>query len=88
MRIVPATLADVKILAALNKRLIKDEEHPNPMTLEQLSACMSDWTYSRTTKARSLDTSSRLQDIRAADGAINTKSALKTAVAFVCNSCF
>ena len=58
MRIVPATLADVKILAALNKHPIKNEEHPNPMTVEQLSARMSDWTYARTTEALSLPASS------------------------------
>jgi ribosomal protein S18 acetylase RimI-like enzyme len=43
MKIIPATLADVKILAALNKRLIEDEQHPNPMNVDQLAERMGNW---------------------------------------------
>jgi len=45
MNIVPATLADVEILAKLNKRLIEDEQHPNPMNIEQLAERMSGWLH-------------------------------------------
>ena len=43
MKIIPATLADVKTLATLNKRLIEDEQHPNPMNINQLAERMSVW---------------------------------------------
>jgi ribosomal protein S18 acetylase RimI-like enzyme len=43
MKIRPATLADVDTLAVLNKRLIEDEKHPNPMNVEQLAERMSGW---------------------------------------------
>lgn len=45
MNIVPATLADVGILAKLNKRLIEDEQHPNPMDIKQLAERMSGWLH-------------------------------------------
>ena len=43
MKIRPATLADVKTLATLNKRLIEDEKHPNPMNMKQLVERISGW---------------------------------------------
>jgi len=43
MKIVPATLADVDTLATLNKRLIEDEQYPNPMNVEQLAERMAGW---------------------------------------------
>lgn len=43
MKIIPASLTDVDTLAALNKRLIEDEGHPNPMNLAQLAERMSGW---------------------------------------------
>jgi len=43
MNIRPATLADIGILALLNKRLIEDEKHPNPMSMAQLGERMSGW---------------------------------------------
>ena len=43
MKIFPASLSDIEILATFNKRLIDDEGHPNPMTIEQLAERMSDW---------------------------------------------
>ena len=38
-----ATLADVEQLAVLNKYLIEDEQHPNPMNVEQLAERMIGW---------------------------------------------
>ena len=38
-----AGLADVEELAELNKRLIEDEAHPNPMNVPQLSQRMRAW---------------------------------------------
>jgi ribosomal protein S18 acetylase RimI-like enzyme len=43
MKIVPATLEDVEILAQLNKRLIEDERYPNPMDVAQLAERMTGW---------------------------------------------
>jgi ribosomal protein S18 acetylase RimI-like enzyme len=43
MNIVPASLSDIETLAVLNKRLIEDEGHPNPMAVEQLADRMSGW---------------------------------------------
>lgn len=43
MKIIPANHKDIETLAVLNKRLIEDERHPNPMTIEQLSARMTGW---------------------------------------------
>ncbi len=43
MRIERATLADVPRLAEMNKRLIEDEGHPNPMSVPELVARMTDW---------------------------------------------
>jgi ribosomal protein S18 acetylase RimI-like enzyme len=43
MIIKQATLSDIDTLAALNKLLIEDEKHPNPMNIEQLAARMSGW---------------------------------------------
>ena len=43
MKIVPATLADIEILAQLNKRLIEDERYPNPMDVAQLAERMTGW---------------------------------------------
>ena len=43
MEIVRAELTDAKILAELNKRLIEDERHPNPMDIAQLTERMQEW---------------------------------------------
>lgn len=43
MKIITATLADVETLAKLNKRLIENEQHPNPMNIDQLAERMSSW---------------------------------------------
>ena len=43
MNIIPANPTDVETLAVLNKRLIEDEKHPNPMTVDQLAKRMSVW---------------------------------------------
>jgi ribosomal protein S18 acetylase RimI-like enzyme len=43
MRFTEATLSDVGTPAELNKRLIEDEDHPNPMNVEQLADRMSGW---------------------------------------------
>jgi ribosomal protein S18 acetylase RimI-like enzyme len=43
MRITKAELSDVEQLAVLNKHLIEDERHPNPMNVQQLAQRMSGW---------------------------------------------
>jgi ribosomal protein S18 acetylase RimI-like enzyme len=43
MQIMQVTLDDVDRLAVLNKYLIEDEQHPNPMNVEQLAKRMSGW---------------------------------------------
>jgi hypothetical protein len=43
MKITPASLTDIDTLAVLNKRLIEDEGHSNPMNVEQLAERMSGW---------------------------------------------
>ena len=43
MEIVKAELRDVKRLAELNKCLIEDERHPNPMNIAQLTERMEEW---------------------------------------------
>ena len=43
MKVIEATLSDVGSLAELNRRLIEDEHHPNPMNVEQLADRMSGW---------------------------------------------
>lgn len=43
MEIVRAQLTDVEILAELNRRLIKDEQHPNSMNINQLTQRMKTW---------------------------------------------
>ena len=43
MEIVRAETADVERLAALNKNLIEDERHPNPMDVAQLTQRMKEW---------------------------------------------
>jgi ribosomal protein S18 acetylase RimI-like enzyme len=43
MIISQATLDDIDSLAILNKFLIEDEKHPNPMNIEQLAQRMSGW---------------------------------------------
>lgn len=43
MKIIKATLSDVGMLAELNKHLIEDEQHPNPMTGAQLAGRMASW---------------------------------------------
>ena len=43
MEIVRAELTDAAILAELNKRLIEDERHPNPMDIAQLTERMQEW---------------------------------------------
>ncbi|MCU0519704.1 MAG: GNAT family N-acetyltransferase [Anaerolineae bacterium] len=41
LRIRRASSADIPTLAAMNKRLIEDEGHPNPMTVAQLADRMA-----------------------------------------------
>jgi ribosomal protein S18 acetylase RimI-like enzyme len=43
MKIELATPADVPRLAELNRRLIEDEQHPNPMTVPELAERMAGW---------------------------------------------
>ena len=43
MEIVKAKLGDVKKLAELNKCLIEDERHPNPMNITELTERMNEW---------------------------------------------
>ena len=43
MNITRATQADVLLLAEMNKRLIEDERHPNPMNVAQLAKRMTTW---------------------------------------------
>ena len=43
MEIVRAELTDVERLAELNKYLIEDERHPNPMNIAQLTQRMKEW---------------------------------------------
>ncbi len=43
MEIIRAELADVERLAELNKCLIEDERHPNPMDVAQLTQRMKEW---------------------------------------------
>ena len=44
-----AGLSDVEKLAELNKHLIEDEGHPNPMNLRQLAQRMTGWLQSQYT---------------------------------------
>ena len=43
MNIRKADISEVQKLAELNKRLIEDEQHPNPMNVQQLAQRMNDW---------------------------------------------
>ena len=43
MEIVKAELTDTETLAELNKHLIEDERHPNPMNIAQLTERMKEW---------------------------------------------
>ena len=43
MKVAKAEITDVEILAELNKRLIEDERHPNPMNVQQLAQRMTEW---------------------------------------------
>lgn len=43
MEIVKAEPTDAEILAELNKHLIEDERHPNPMNIAQLTQRMKAW---------------------------------------------
>ncbi|MBO9608838.1 MAG: GNAT family N-acetyltransferase [Paenibacillaceae bacterium] len=43
MNIRACTDGDLPLLAALNKQLIEDERHDNPMNVEQLAARMKAW---------------------------------------------
>jgi len=43
MKIRSVTFNDVDTIAVLNKHLIEDEKHPNPMNIEQLAERMSGW---------------------------------------------
>lgn len=43
MEIVKAELTDVETLAELNKHLIEDERHPNPMNVGELTQRMKMW---------------------------------------------
>ena len=46
MEVVRAEPADVDRLGELNKQLIEDERHPNPMDVAQLRQRMKDWLAS------------------------------------------
>ena len=43
MQIERATVGDAPLLAPLNKRLIEDEGHPNPITVPELAGRMAGW---------------------------------------------
>ncbi len=43
MEIVRAELTDAKVIAELNRCLIKDEQHPNSMDINQLTERMKKW---------------------------------------------
>ena len=43
MKIAKANYSDIEKLAGMNRRLIEDEGHPNPMSLEQLAQRMTGW---------------------------------------------
>ena len=43
MEIVKAESSDAKRLAELNKCLIEDEQHPNPMNITELTTRMREW---------------------------------------------
>lgn len=43
MNIRKADISEAEKLARLNKRLIEDEKHPNPLSLEQLVRRMDEW---------------------------------------------
>ena len=43
MNIRKADISEVQKLAELNKRLIEDEQHPNPMNVQQLAQRMKEW---------------------------------------------
>ena len=43
MEIVKAELTDIERLAELNKHLIEDERHPNPMNIAELTERMKVW---------------------------------------------
>ena len=43
VRIRKANPSDVGVLGLLNKRLIEDEQHPHPMTTEELTQRMAEW---------------------------------------------
>ena len=43
MEVTRADLSDVQRLAEMNKRLIEDERHPNPMDVRQLTQRMAEW---------------------------------------------
>ena len=43
MKITRADFSHVEKLAELNKRLIEDERHPNPMNVPQLARRMDEW---------------------------------------------
>lgn len=46
MEIVRAEITDVNILAKLNKCLIEDEQHPNPMNINDLTQRIETWLAS------------------------------------------
>jgi ribosomal protein S18 acetylase RimI-like enzyme len=43
VKIKKACLADIDKLSELNERLIEDEQHPNPLSRDQLARRMSEW---------------------------------------------
>lgn len=43
MEIIKAELTDADVLAKLNKHLIEDERHPNPMYIAELTERMNEW---------------------------------------------
>ena len=43
MEIVRAETTDAAALAKLNKRLVEDEQHPNPMDIAELTQRMKEW---------------------------------------------
>ena len=43
MELLKAGYAEVSVLAQMNKKLIEDENHPNPMDIGQLTDRMRNW---------------------------------------------
>ncbi len=46
MNVRKADTSEVEKLAELNKKLIEDEQHPNPMSVQQLAQRRNEWLES------------------------------------------